>query len=150
MMKRIISSAVMVACMLGAAAAHAQDSQRGAIQDEIRGGGFFRSADDLPLMAGLQEREDDSVLFDQPDGRVVDVLAWAPPSLTAARIAGFYRETLPQLGWRMTDENHYVREGEKLALEIVAQDGGHTVRLVIQPRRDSAGAKGQAGGPDGE
>ena len=49
-------------------------------------------------MDGLTEQADSGVVFDKPDGRIVERYASGP--LTTDSVVAFYKETLPQLGWQ--------------------------------------------------
>ena len=102
---------------------------------EQPGAGFFRGAEDLPLMPGMTEMEGDGVVFDQPEGRVVQVTAQAPMGSGGA-VAAFYEQTLPQFGWQKEGAgNAYVRDKERLTIEYGAVTGGPLpVRFTIKPR----------------
>jgi hypothetical protein len=101
--------------------------------------GFFRAVEDLPLMPGMTEIESEAVVFDQPEGRVVQVTAHAPLGSGGA-VATFYEQTLPQLGWQKEGQgevpgNVYVRDKERLTIEYGAVMGGPLpVRFTIKPR----------------
>ena len=87
---------------------------------------------DLPLMTGLREVPDAGVTFDKPAGRIVE--AFAHGAVTPAAVRSFYRETLPQLGWRRTGTDRFAREGERLTLDYLGERGDLTVRFTLQPR----------------
>lgn len=95
---------------------------------------FFTAIDDLPLMPGMTEQAD-AVVFDQPDGRVVEVMATVPLGTGSAGISAFYDQTLPQLGWQKDGANSYVRDKERLSIAIGSVMGGPLpVRFSIKPR----------------
>jgi hypothetical protein len=96
------------------------------------GDGYVADVADLPLMAGLSEVEGAGVAFDKPGGRIVEAFAHGAVAKTAVR--RFYRETLPQLGWRRVGPDAYAREGEMLKLHYLGTDGDLTVRYTLQPR----------------
>ncbi len=101
----------------------------------LAGGGesyFVAGIEDLPLMGGLAEVADAGVSFDKPEGRIVTGYAHGP--LDEARVRGFYRETLPQLGWEAAGRDLYLREGEALSLDFLGRDGDLTVRYTLQPQ----------------
>lgn len=98
--------------------------------------GFVAGVEDLPLMPGLTPLPDQLVRFDKPQGRVVE--AAARGRVDAAQVRGFYRDSLPQLGWRPAGELAYTREGEVLRLEILPETGAGargtlTVRFILSP-----------------
>lgn len=98
------------------------------------GTGFFRGIEDFPLMPGLTEIPDATLIFDSPSGRFVE--AYATGRVAPAAMEQFYSTSLPQLGWSAATASSYEREGEALEIEIVgpaADDGTRTVRFAISP-----------------
>lgn len=94
--------------------------------------GFFEALYDVPVMKGLQEVPAETMLFDKPDGRIATVVA-ASSSLKTQDILQFYGQTLPQMGWKKTKENQYVRDGEQLLMEIVPGHPVLAVRFTLSP-----------------
>ena len=126
--RRPAAAALGLAALLGIATilpgpARAQDS------------GFVSEVADLPLMPGLSEVEGAGVVFDKPSGRIVE--AYAQGAVTREAVLRFYKDTLPQLGWRESGAASFRREGERLALEFIEskeQGGGPlTLRFVLKP-----------------
>jgi len=96
------------------------------------GSAFVAGFDDLPLMKGLTQVSEDTVLFDTPQGRIVQ--ASANGNLKEADVFTFYNTTLPQLGWSRVSKALFLREGEKLSLEIEPALDGVNVKFFISPR----------------
>jgi hypothetical protein len=96
------------------------------------GDGYVADVADLPLMDGLSEVQDAGMAFDKPAGRIVEAFAHGP--VRARQVRAFYRRTLPQLGWERVGRDSYAREGERLSLEYLGEDGDLTVRYTLQPR----------------
>jgi hypothetical protein len=94
-------------------------------------GSFLAGLDDLPLTPGLREIKDAGVVFDKPEGRIVE--AYAEGRLSVAKVRSFYAATLPQLGWRAEGPGRYRREGEVLSIGIRAAGKGLTVRFFLSP-----------------
>jgi hypothetical protein len=95
---------------------------------------FLSVIEDLPLMPGLSEDLEAAMTFDSANGRIVEARALGGLPATAVRI--FYRETLPQLGWRRLGGGGFSRGTETLRLEIVQQPEGRvSVRFVLRPSR---------------
>ena len=100
---------------------------------------FISVMDDVPLMPGLTEHKDAAVVFDKPEGRIVE--AEASGRLSRADVLKFYAASLPQLGWRAKGEGHFLRDREELALNFTpnAGTGGAanslTVRFTLSPDR---------------
>lgn len=92
---------------------------------------YLTELEDVPLMPGLSEVEDAGVVFDKPSGRIVEV--YAHGSVSREEVTAFYREALPQLGWRPQD-GIYLREGEALEIDFLGADGDLAVRYTLQPR----------------
>jgi hypothetical protein len=91
---------------------------------------FVPGIDDLPLMPGLVA-EEDALVFDKPDGRIVQAVAHGGPDARAIR--DFYDATLPQLGWRRVAAGRYAREGEALDLQLEGGAGRTTVHFTLSP-----------------
>ncbi len=97
---------------------------------------FVFGFEDLPLMNGLTQIQQESVLFDTPQGRIVQ--ASATGMVTREAVLSFYRETLPQLGWNAMDDQTYQREGEILRLEITETDRALMVQFLAEPSGGSS------------
>lgn len=93
---------------------------------------FFTALRDVPLMQGLHEVPEMTVIFDKPDGRIIEAAA-AIEQLTEREIKAFYASALPQLGWRKSGENAYRRQGEELLLAFESADGARYMRVTVQP-----------------
>jgi len=97
-------------------------------------GGYVGGIDDLPLMPGLVEDTQSGLVFRSPAGRIVD--AYAAGRVRADRVADFYAEVLPQLGWRRIDSEYFARDGEILEIEALPEvtDANRvTVRFSLSP-----------------
>jgi len=92
---------------------------------------FVSGVEDLPLMPGLVQNADRSLIFDKPDGRIVEAVAAG--AVTRAGVLRFYGETLPELGWT-GNGRVFRREGEELKLSFEGRDGALTVRFSLTPR----------------
>ena len=94
---------------------------------------FLAGIEDLPIMPGLAELTDQGLVFDKPEGRIVE--AFAEGDLAPDEVAVFYRRTLPELGWQADSAGQYRREGEVLAIEVQGtQNGGVLVAFRLAPR----------------
>ena len=94
-------------------------------------GGFVGGIDDLPLMAGLVEDSAAGLVFDKPEGRIVEAVAAGP--LERAAVEAFYAATLAELGWRPSGDGAYRREGEVLRITVSGEDGAVTVHFSLTP-----------------
>ena len=94
--------------------------------------GYIAEVADLPLMPGLAEVEGAGVVFDKPHGRIVE--AYAQGRVTREAVLAFYRQALPQLGWRADGDVAFRREGEALSLDFLDAGGALVVRFTLVPR----------------
>ena len=72
--------------------------------------GFVAGTEDVPLMAGLTPVAGSSLVFDKPQGRIVE--AQAKGRVSRDRVRAFYAGTLPQLGWTAAGEVPLPRLGQ--------------------------------------
>ncbi len=98
--------------------------------------GFLSAIADLPLTPGLAERIEDSVVFEHRNGRIVRAIAVGRVSV--AEVRRFYLQALPALGWEPAGADRFVREGERLQLDLLPGDGRLTVRFALAPHSDSS------------
>lgn len=101
---------------------------------------FFEALYDIPVMPGLQEFKDEAVLFDKPDGRIASVTA-ASNHLKPEEVAEFYAETLPQLGWKKSSPNQYVRGKDRLSMEVVRKAPLTIVHFTLAPAHPGAASR---------
>lgn len=113
-------------CFVLPALSFAQDSDREAPR-------FFSTLNDVPLMEGLEELIDQSVVFDKAEGRIVESAA-AGDDVAAEKIRDFYDRTLPQLGWVKKENGRYVRQDEILEISIDKESGYNVIHVMVSPR----------------
>lgn len=98
--------------------------------------GFVSGIGDLPLMGGLAQDRDQDLLFDKPQGRIVQAVARQSPGagrLDPASVRAFYAAALPGLGWRAAGPDRWSRDGESLALEFPEAGAPLAVRFMLSP-----------------
>lgn len=100
---------------------------------------FFSALNDIPLMPGLYELTEEAVVFDKPEGRIVESAA-VTETQEAAKIRAFYAETLPQLGWQKVPAaknakgaDSYRKQGETLTVRTEARRQLKILRLSLSP-----------------
>lgn len=93
---------------------------------------FFSSLEDIPLMPGLSELPGHGMVFDKPEGRIVEALALTE-GLPHKDILVYYGGTLPQLGWGRVSDTRFFREGEVLEIGFTRVAEGEAVRFLIRP-----------------
>lgn len=92
---------------------------------------FFERLDDVPVMPALEPVDQAGIEFDTPAGRIVEAYAIGPVARQA--VLSFYRDTLPQLGWRAGAGDAFLREDETLRIDFFGPDGELTVRFTVSP-----------------
>jgi hypothetical protein len=120
--------------LVGAALAAGPASERGLAAPAAIGGepGFVAGTEDIPLMPGLRNQESTLVVFDKPQGRIVEVEARG--KVTRAAAEKFYAASLPPLGWVADGAHRWRRDGEGLRLAIKGHDGDLRVAFSLAPR----------------
>ena len=97
---------------------------------------FFSELSDVPVMPGLYELTRETVVFDKPEGRIVECAAVAEKA-QLSEIIDFYVDILPRLGWtRLGGENaaaSFLRDGEKLSLRLDRRAGLNIVHFSLSP-----------------
>jgi len=105
--------------------------------------GFSTVIEDLPIMDGMTEREDLVIVFDTPEGRIVETTL--ETAVGPEQVLSYYRRTLTQLGWQPlgTSEKMYLREKESLSIDVqknldaeaYGAANSYIVTFKIAPRR---------------
>ena len=88
----------------------------------------------IPVMEGLSEVADERVIFDKPEGRIVQAVFTG--GVARADAVSFYRETLHQLGWAEAEGEEgalvFSRDDEKLTL-TVSEGAVLRIRFELSP-----------------
>jgi hypothetical protein len=114
-----LAASILVLCTILAAPLAAQHA------------GFLAGTEDVPLLKGLSNDPATLVVFDKPEGRIVEVEAKG--AVSRAAVEKFYATSLPQLGWAADGRNVWRREKEQLRLTFKGQDGDLRVAFSISP-----------------
>jgi hypothetical protein len=95
---------------------------------------FINGVEDIPLVSGFEQQSESGVSFDSPNGRFFDTYLKSD-SKNYEEIFTFYGQTLPELGWKKTkktgDYLEFLRDGEKLLIEVLSQEKPCVVRISI-------------------
>ena len=99
------------------------------------GAQYLSAAPDIPLAEGLRENPDATLVFDKPQGRILQMSATQAVGANPTRTRQFYTASLPNLGWRARpsqDKNilTFNRKGETLRLSFRAD----TVIFDLTPK----------------
>ncbi len=104
----------------------------------VAGTEYLESIEDFPLPEGFTIN-DDMVIFDTPDGKVVE--GSADGYADEDTVVSFYDNTLPQLGWKKDTyfykegtDLQFEREGEKLHLNLKRNENDLTIKFSLSPK----------------
>jgi hypothetical protein len=133
MVRRLALTAALAALVLASPCL----AGAGLIQASLAQPGFVPGTEDVPLMPGLAADAGASLIFDKPQGRIVE--AAARGAVTRHAVMAFYEESLPQLGWRRAasasaSTKSFERDGERLSLDFDGRDGNLQVAFTLAPR----------------
>jgi hypothetical protein len=117
MPRRFLPLVLLIAAAMSAGSARAQQ--------------FVPGTEDVPLMRELAPVKDSDIVFDKPEGRIIE--ASARGKVTKAAVRSFYASTLPQLGWKVSGES-WTRETETLHLDYAGHDGDLWVTFTLVPK----------------
>lgn len=120
MLRRAVGSLVVCLAVLGAPAPRAAPVA------------FLAGTEDVPLAPGLVSEAGSLVVFDKPEGRIVEIEAMG--ALTRRAVESFYAASLPELGWAAAGPLRWNRDGEALSLAIGGRDGDIRVGFTLSPR----------------
>lgn len=99
----------------------------------LRAEEFVAGTEDLPLMPGLRPLPNSAIVFDKPEGRIVE--ARAEGSTTREKVEAFYTASLPPLGWKPAGRDVWLRDAERLRLDFAAAARGQLgVGFTLSPR----------------
>ena len=84
-------------------------------------------------MQGLSEIEDEALQFDKPEGRVSEAIAHIEPRSVSSVLA-YYDASLPQFGWSRIAPQTFIRQDEKMTLNIEKYEGHDFLKVRIIPR----------------
>ncbi len=96
--------------------------------------GYSSIIDDLPLMKEMTEKPDDTVVFDKPAGRIIEITA--ETSAAMPEIRKFYDDTLPPLGWKMSAPLKFIRDNEMLKIRIEQTEETTLVHFTLTPHSE--------------
>ncbi|PCI33167.1 MAG: hypothetical protein COB54_05325 [Alphaproteobacteria bacterium] len=91
---------------------------------------------DIPLMPGFVEVEGDRVVFDTPEGRIVEARATGPHGRD--RAVEYYKLVLPSLSWAAIPEQPDACKDQAMVC-LVAQRDGEILTLKISKIKTAKG-----------
>ncbi|MCK5373800.1 MAG: hypothetical protein KAJ40_00800 [Alphaproteobacteria bacterium] len=110
----------------------------------LAGGNLFAQGDqapllsdlDIPLMQGFQEEEGSRLVFDTPQGRIIEVRASGPHE--KSEVLDYYKIVLPSLSWATLADISENCNGTSLFC-IMAHRDGEILTLKIRELKGSKG-----------
>lgn len=73
----------------------------------------------VPLLDGFEVSDGDVLIFDKPEGRIVEIMVWCEDTCPSPeKISRYYKEALLPLGWISSKNNHFVKERSKLSFSV--------------------------------
>lgn len=93
---------------------------------------FITGIEDLPIFDSLTIDEENLIIFDKADGRLVTVNLSGIVKLSAVK--DYYETVLPNFGWKMISKKKYVRDYEILQLEYEEKNKKVYLTIKIKPK----------------
>ncbi|MBH43217.1 MAG: hypothetical protein CMP25_00310 [Rickettsiales bacterium] len=93
---------------------------------------FITGIEDLPIFESLEIDEDNLIIFDKADSRIITVNLSG--SVNLEEVKDYYENILPNLGWKMRNKKEYVRDAEVLKLEYEVKNKKVYLTLKIKPK----------------
>lgn len=93
---------------------------------------YLRYLSDIPILERGEELDEQALVFDKAEGRVVEEVVFAP-YFEQQKVKNFYAATLPALGWKAISPEHFLRNKEQLIVKTEKADGGLIVRFALSP-----------------
>ncbi len=93
---------------------------------------FITGIEDLPIFESLEIDEENLIIFDKTDSRLVLVNLSGIAKLS--QVKDYYESILPNFGWKMINKNQYLRDTEVLELEYEVKNKKVYLTLKIKPK----------------
>jgi len=100
---------------------------------------YVQILSDIPLAPGLSLEEDSEVIFDVPEGKIVEVSAFGAADLEETQT--FYKESLEALGWQAVSGKEWSYKRDEECLEIFFDDGENDLQVKFRLMPSSAYSK---------
>ena len=94
---------------------------------------FFSVLQDTPIMPGLKELPEQTIIFDKPEGRIIESVA-VIESGNKEGIQRYYETILPQFGWSKISNDSFARKTELLKISFENHQNQNFFHIVVVPR----------------
>ena len=81
---------------------------------------FIAGFEDLPLMEGLIQSQEDNFSFDTMQGRLIQAAA-SSDTLSFKEVVSYYEEVLPNLGWQISSYGFFKRDTGELSIQLLQE-----------------------------
>lgn len=86
---------------------------------------FIPYMDSVPLMQGFTASAADALVFDKPEGRVVEIDIWCDTQCPdRPAIAHYYTDALRTLGWQQAAPLEFTKNNERIQIDIFGAEDG--------------------------
>ena len=94
---------------------------------------FFTNLPDSPRMEGVTETPEITSYFDKPEGRII--VSYAQIGMRSpAQIGSYYKQILPEFGWKVRSDGVYQRGREFLELSFEKQKNHQFLKITLKPQ----------------
>lgn len=100
---------------------------------------YVQVLSDIPLAPGLSLEEESQVIFDVPEGQIVEVATFGAADLVETQT--FYKESLEALGWQAVPGKEWSYKRDEEFLEIFFDDGENDLQVKFRLMPPSACSK---------
>ena len=97
-------------------------------------GNFLTTIEDIPVAPGMTELHSEKIIFETVGGRIAE--AQVVGRKTPNTVRAFYRETLPQLGWKRIRNDIYYREDEILSINVTRSGNDTLATFMLKPKNN--------------
>jgi len=94
---------------------------------------YLQHIPDVPLLPQMVELEDEALVFDKAEGRVVESAVYTD-KIDENQALGFYKKVLPELGWQAVETQRFLRNDEQLIVKWEKVQGGGIIRFWLSPK----------------
>jgi hypothetical protein len=89
--------------------------------------------DGVPVMNNFALSDDDVLVFDKPEGRVIDITTWCATNCPTDKVIDtFYMSTLNRLGWTMTAPRQFSNNQTLIQYDIVRDTSENSVIILFR------------------
>lgn len=89
--------------------------------------------DGVPVMPGFTAAADEALIFDKPEGRVIEITAWCDADCPPPQdIKSYYKNALTGLGWHLRPGGEFAKDQDTVHMEILQDERERTTIIVFR------------------